>query len=954
MSPSDLSTSPTDRPPEAPARLADDTVPYGIWISGPDGGVLYLSDSYLDLAGMTLEECQGSGWAGNIHPKEAEAVLAAWEHSIATGETWSRNYRILGSDGEYHTIASRGVPVRDTTGQIIFWAGVNLDLTGRDELQGEVRELRTLYAISRLIAEGDADLEEIFRETTAILPGGFRHPEQVSARVVPGAAAAAPGARGVAAPIAVGRRRAGHLFVEMDEPIRPQERDLIGAVATMLGAAIAQAEAKQETAASERQYRLLFDQMLDAGFILEVIREDSGEPAGFRVLQINRQAEEQLGRSRDEVVGEDLFQVAPSFGPAAVDLFCSVAATGTPAYREVFDPVTAAYYELKAYRPEYGRIVAIVNDITDRRLAEEALRERQADLDNRVRELTIFYAMTGIVERPGITLDAILREVAAILPGGWHHPVDAAARITVDGQVYASSGFCETAWRQESRIVVHGKTVGRVEVCYRHEQPREDEGPFLVSERLLLDAVAERLGRIIERVRADEGLRRSERKYRLLFEQMLEGYTLYEVVQDEEGRPVDYRLIEVNVNAARVFGRSQEDLVGRMLFDLFPAIREGARALYGEVAETGIPVQRRLQNPGTGRWYELNIYRPQPGRLAVTGQDITEQKMAEVALRESERRFRGIFEQAGTGIALIDPAGRITETNPAFTRMFGYDEDELRSMRFQDLIYLPEREDVRVPPGESVQREMRYVTKDGRIIWGRLTTSPLHDPGEMGFVIGMVEDITDWREMQNALRENEERFREIAQRSFDMIYTCYVDRGITYISPAVTRVLGYTPEEMIGVQCSDYVLDETWPAWQAARARIARGSSVEGLLVELRRKDGTTATVEMNESPIIEDGKVVGVQVVGRDVSDRKRYEDMRMQAFYQIEQNIEQFAILADHIRLPLQVILGMADLIDDAEASEKIREQVERINGIVKQLDAGWIESREIREFLRRNELV
>lgn len=187
-----------------------------------------------------------------------------------------------------------------------------------------------------------------------------------------------------------------------------------------------------------------------------------------------------------------------------------------------------------------------------------------------------------------------------------------------------------------------------------------------------------------------------------------------------------------------------------------------------------------------------------------------------------------------------------------------------------------------------------------------------------------------------------------------MIYTCYTDRGITYISPAVTRILGYTPDEMIGEQCSDYVLKKTRPDWQEARKRVARGESVEGLLVELRRKDGTVAVVEMNESPIIEDDAVVGVQTVGRDVSERKCYEDMRKQAFEQIEQNIEQFAVLADHIRLPLQVILGMADLIGDGAAPEKIREQVERINGIVRQLDEGWVESREIREFLRRNELV
>lgn len=187
-----------------------------------------------------------------------------------------------------------------------------------------------------------------------------------------------------------------------------------------------------------------------------------------------------------------------------------------------------------------------------------------------------------------------------------------------------------------------------------------------------------------------------------------------------------------------------------------------------------------------------------------------------------------------------------------------------------------------------------------------------------------------------------------------MIYTCYHDRGITYISPAVTRILGYTPNELIGHRCHDYVVPSSLPFWEEGRKRISRGEPVEGLEVEFRRKGGSVAFLELNESPIVEDGLVVGVQIVGRDVSDRVRYEDMRLQAFYQIEQNIEQFAVLADHIRLPLQVILGMADLADDEAMSAKIREQVERINAIVKQLDEGWVESRDIREFLRRNELV
>ncbi|MDV2482135.1 PAS domain S-box protein [Methanoculleus sp. Wushi-C6] len=573
------------------------------------------------------------------------------------------------------------------------------------------------------------------------------------------------------------------------------------------------------------------------------------------------------------------------------------------------------------------------------------------DLIGRTKNSGVLRAVSSIVEWSGVSLDETLRVAAAVLPAGWLSPEDAAVRITVEGREYLSPDFTETPWRRESPILVRGRTVGKVEVYCRHERCLDGGGPVLADGRRLIDAVGARLGRIVEQVQAAAV---SEERYRFLYEQMLESYTLYEVVRDSEGNPVDYRIVELNEKAAGVFCRGREELVGRRLFDVFPAISEGARDLYGEVAERGAPMRRRLQEPGSGRWYDLYIFRPEAGRLAVVGQEITGQKKAEQALRESEERFRGIFEQAGTGIALIDPEEWIREVNPAFVRIFGYSEEELCTMRFVDLVHPAEREDAGDILGESVPREGRYVTKDGRTVWGRLTTSPLRDREGRELVIAMVEDVTGRREMQNALLASEERFRMIAQRNFDMIFICHAERGITYISPAVTRILGYAPEEMTGRRCREYLIGKTLPGWQQMRRRVARGESVEGFIVEFRRKDGTAAAIEMNCSPITEDGVATGVQVVGRDVSDRRRHEALRLQAFEQIEQNIEQFAVLADHIRLPLQVILGTADLLDDGPASEKIRAQVERINGIVKQLDEGWVESREIREFLRRNELV
>jgi len=210
------------------------------------------------------------------------------------------------------------------------------------------------------------------------------------------------------------------------------------------------------------------------------------------------------------------------------------------------------------------------------------------------------------------------------------------------------------------------------------------------------------------------------------------------------------------------------------------------------------------------------------------------------------------------------------------------------------------------------------------------------------------------RTAEEALMMSEEKFREIAQRSFDMIYTCYHDDGITYISPAVERILGYTPAELIGQKCRDFVSPSSLAAWEEGQKKIARGEPVEGLEVEFRRKDGIAAFVELNESPIMEHGRVVGVQMVGRDITERKQNEHLRQQAFEQIERNIEQFAVLGDHIRQPLQVILGRAELLDDEETAAIVRAQVERINEYITQLDRGWIESRKVREFLRRHDLA
>ena len=106
---------------------------------------------------------------------------------------------------------------------------------------------------------------------------------------------------------------------------------------------------------------------------------------------------------------------------------------------------------------------------------------------------------------------------------------------------------------------------------------------------------------------------------------------------------------------------------------------------------------------------------------------------------------------------------------------------------------------------------------------------------------------------------------------------------------------------------------------------------------------------ETRKIPVFEDGKVVRVVTIMRNITRQKQIEEEKRVAYEQIEKNIEQFAILGDHIRNPMQVIVGLADL-EGGPINEKIQHQAREIDRTISQLDRGWIESEKIREFVKK----
>lgn len=127
-------------------------------------------------------------------------------------------------------------------------------------------------------------------------------------------------------------------------------------------------------------------------------------------------------------------------------------------------------------------------------------------LQERVKELSCLYGISRLIETQGNAVDKILQGTVGLIPGSWQYPDTTCARIDLDGEEYITDNFRISQWKQQANITIGRQKIGAIEVYYLEKMPTIDEGPFLKEERLLIDAISERIGRAIERIRAQQQL----------------------------------------------------------------------------------------------------------------------------------------------------------------------------------------------------------------------------------------------------------------------------------------------------------------------------------------------------------------------------------------------------------------------------------------------------------------
>jgi two-component system, cell cycle sensor histidine kinase and response regulator CckA len=315
---------------------------------------------------------------------------------------------------------------------------------------------------------------------------------------------------------------------------------------------------------------------------------------------------------------------------------------------------------------------------------------------------------------------------------------------------------------------------------------------------------------------AAEALRASEEKYRQIFDNALEG--IFQTTPDG-------RLISANQALARIFGYGSPEEMVNQVTDIASQIyaRGEEREDIKKRVEDADPLMNQevefRGKDGTPIWVSINAHAvpDENGKVLYyegTAEDITARKRAEEALRESEERYRSVFNNAAVGITLKSPDGTFLEVNQAVADILGYDRSELVGMSARDVTY---PDDVRVSRKmhTAVQRggidtyriEKRCLSKDGRLVWVDTSVTALRDThGKLRATVDIIADTTDRKNAEEALRESEERLSQIINFLPDATFAIDREGRVIAWNRAIEEMTGVSAGEMIGMGNYEYAL----------------------------------------------------------------------------------------------------------------------------------------------------
>ncbi|TAG72576.1 MAG: PAS domain S-box protein [Oscillatoriales cyanobacterium] len=448
---------------------------------------------------------------------------------------------------------------------------------------------------------------------------------------------------------------------------------------------------------------------------------------------------------------------------------------------------------------------------------------------------------------------------------------------------------------------------------------------------------------IIDRWRTEEFLRESQEQLELFFSQSLDGFffmmldepVYWDDTSDKE-KVLDYvfsngRVTKANDALIAQYGATREEFIGVTLNSFLFHNLAGDREIIRQFFDAGrIHIENDNRKfDGELIWVEGDYICIDDSQGRIAGyfgvqRDISDRKKAEAALRDSEERFRATVEQAAVGITHCDKNGRYLRVNQKFCNILGYTAEELLCGTWMDVSYCEDLEPDREKNNRLFDREIdcfnmekRLVCQDGSLIWVNITVSLVQEPlsGAI-YNVAVIEDISDRKKAEAALKESEERFRQLAENIESVFWMVGVHpQEFIYVSPGYEKIWGRSSADLYA--CGRFFAESLHPE---DRARVIATFTKQVLAedeIEYRivRPDGEIRWIRDRAFPIRnQGGEIYRVVGIAEDISQAKQAEKA-------IRESEERFRQLAENIQDSFWLVSAdFTDLLYLSPAYEQI----------------------------------
>jgi PAS domain S-box-containing protein len=516
--------------------------------------------------------------------------------------------------------------------------------------------------------------------------------------------------------------------------------------------------------------------------------------------------------------------------------------------------------------------IEVIRDITERKRVQQDLQNREATLEillNAPRDSIALLDPQGTIirtnkenaHRLGGTIESVTgRCVFDLLP-----PDIARAR----------KEYVDTVFRTGEPVEFNDARSGR----YLHNEIY----PVFNPERTAVENVAIFARDITEQKRAELALQDSETRFRDLFSNMSAGVVIYETTHDG----MDFIIRDINRAVETIEQVKKSEIIGKTVLEAFPGVKEfGLYDVFQRVEKTGIaeshPVSMYHDNRISG-WRENYVYKLPSGEIVAIYEDVTEKKQAEEEARAA-REWLGIaLRAARAGTWDWDmPTGQLT-WSPEFFELFGLLPGVTASFEtWLAALHPDDREKAQAKIDQSVRdhsnlwNEYRIILPGGEFRWiGAAGSTIYNENGEPQRMSGVCIDITNRKLAEAKLRESEERYLSLFNRSLDGIYIHDLEGNFIDANASALELLGYSREEIPHVSFQSLLDPDELDRAKNAVETIVRDGSHSGLIeYRLKRRDGSYADIETKGTLIVHDGKPYGVFGIARDITERKQAEE--------------------------------------------------------------------------------